>query len=93
VTFFQDLGYPYPYHGHSVHFGDTGRTVYVTFVDDLSDFYGKNDLYKMVEAKGLGERWMKLGEEFNATVRRWDHYVMNYRRDMSYWPVEEGATN
>ncbi len=93
VTFFRDLGYPYPYDGHSVRFGDTGRTVYVTFIDDLSDFYGKNDLHKMIEAKGLGERWKKLGEEFGATVRRWDQYIINYRRDMSYWPVEEGATN
>jgi len=93
VTFFRELGSPYPYHGHSVRFGDTGRTVYVTFIDNLSDFYGKNDLEKLIEDKGMGEGWMKLGDAFNATVQRWDHYIMDYRRDMSYWPMEEGATN
>jgi len=93
VTFFTDLGYPYPYHGHSVRFGDVGRTIYVTFTDDLSDYFGKNDLYTMVEAKGMGERWSELGDAFNATVRRWEQYIMQYRRDMSYWPMEEGATN
>ena len=93
VAFFKDLGHPYPYDGHSVRFGDSGRTIYVTYIDDLSDYHGKNDMMKMIEAKNMGERWQGLDEQFNATVRRWDHYDMNYRRDMSYWPMPEGATN
>jgi hypothetical protein len=93
VTFFRDLGHPYPYNGHSVRFGDTGRTVYVTFIDNLADYYGKNDLMTMIEAKGMGERWEGFLEQLGKTVRSWDHYDMTYRRDMSYWPMEEGATN
>jgi hypothetical protein len=93
AAFFNDLGHPYPYNGHSVRFGDSGRTVYVTFIDNLSDYYGKNSLMKMIEAKGMGERWWALEEQMGETVRSWDHYDMIYRRDMSHWPMEEGATN
>jgi hypothetical protein len=84
VSFFSDLGYPYPYHAHEVQFGDTDRAVYVTFVDELSDYYGKNSLEKMVEAKNMGERWEKLGQQMGGNAM--------WRGDLSYWPMP-GATN
>lgn len=92
-AFYEELGYPYPYSGHQAHFGKTGRIVYVTFIDNLADYYGKNDFEKLVEAKGMGERAEQLNERFNAVVRKWEHSNATFRRDMSYWPPEEGATN
>ncbi|UCF21477.1 MAG: hypothetical protein JSU87_08860 [Gemmatimonadota bacterium] len=92
VGFFKDLGYPYPYHAHEIHFGDSGRVVYVTFTDDLSAYYGENSLMKLIEAKGMGERWQKMDELFGGTVHRWEHYEETLRMDLSYWPMEEGAT-
>jgi len=89
--FFADLDYPYPYGGYTVHFGDTGRVLYVMFVDDLGKMYGEYDIMKLVEAKGMGERMKELDEKFNAVASRWDHYDSIFRRDLSYWPTE-GAT-
>lgn len=92
-AFYTDLGYPYPYVGHETHFGDSGRIVYVTFIDNLADYYGKNDFEKLVEAKGMGERSAKLYERFSAVVRKWHHSTPMFRMDLTYWPPEEGATN
>ncbi len=93
VAFFKDLGYPYPYDGHTVHHGKSGRVVYVTFIDNLSDYHGKNSLMKLIEAKNMSERWKELGEKFGAATRRWEHHDELYRRDLSYWPTPESATN
>jgi hypothetical protein len=92
TAFFRQIGYAYPYTGHQVHFGDTGRVVYVTFIDDLSEYYGANNLEKVIEAKGMGARWQELMERMGAVVGRWEHNNATYRPDMSYWPTE-GATN
>jgi hypothetical protein len=92
-AFFKDLGYPYPYTGHQVHFGDSGRVVYVTFIDDIEAYYGKNNLEKMIEAKNMGERWQKLVGQMNEVVRRWEHSNTAFRSDLSYWPELAGATN
>lgn len=86
VQLFKDLKYPYPYDAHEVHFGDTGRTVYVTFIDDLSKFYGEYDLLKMIEAQNLGARAEALDKRFNEATARWKHYTSMLRMDMSYWP-------
>ncbi len=94
VSFFKDLEYPYPYDANQVHFGDTGRTVYVTFIDDLAAYYGENELMKLVEAKNMGERSEQLDDQFNAVTARWEHYNITYRPDMSYWPEPpQQATN
>ena len=93
VAFYKDLGYPYPYHAHDVHFGDTGRVVYVTFTDDLAAYHGENSLINLIEAKSMGERWQKMGELFGQTVHRWEHHDETLRMDLSYWPVEEDPTD
>ncbi len=92
AAFFAEIGYPYPYTGHQVHFGDTGRVVYATFIDDLSDYYGVNSLEKLIEEKNMGARWQELNERLGAVISRWEHNNAAYRPDMSYWPAE-GATN
>ncbi len=86
VQFFKDLAYPYPYNAHEVHFGDSGRTVYVTFIDDLAMFYGENDLMKWIEKKNMGARAEAFDQRFNAVTARWKHYTSTLRADMSYWP-------
>ncbi|UCC84353.1 MAG: hypothetical protein JSW46_05325 [Gemmatimonadota bacterium] len=91
-AFFGQIDYPYPYTGHEVHFGDTGRVVYVTFVDDLSTYYGANNLEKMIETKGMSASWQELTGRIDMTISRWEHNNAIYRPDMSYWPME-GATN
>jgi hypothetical protein len=91
-AFFGQIGYPYPYTGHQVHFGDTGRVVYATFIDDLSEYYGVNNLEKLIEEKNMGARWGALNERLGAAVSRWEHSTAAYRPDMSFWPTE-GATN
>lgn len=91
VQLFEDLGYPYPYDTHEVHFGDTGRTIYVTFVDDLSKFYGENDLMTWLQKKNMGARAAALDKQFNAVTARWKHYNATYRADMSYWPQPDAT--
>jgi hypothetical protein len=94
TALFTGIGSPYPYHGHEVHFGDSGRVVYVTFIDDLSEFYGANATMNLVEAKGMGEQFAKINEQFMAVTRRFTHYTAQYKADLSYWPEEEqAATN
>jgi hypothetical protein len=92
-AFFKDLGYPYPYDGHQVHFGDSGRIVFVTFIDDIGAYYGMNNLEKMIEAKNMGERWEKLGAQMSEVIRRWEHSNSAFRSDLSYWPETMAATN
>jgi hypothetical protein len=92
-AFFADIDYPYPYVGHEIHFGNTGRVVYVTMIDDLSKYYGENDLMALVEASGLDERWQQLDELFGEVVARWEHRDIWHRPELSYWPMPEGATN
>lgn len=87
-----DLDYVYPVDGYEVHFGDVGRVVFVTFVDDLGSYYGENDMAKLVEEKGMGERMQKLIERLDQITYRWDHYDMMFRPDLTYWPPEEGET-
>ncbi len=86
VQLFKDLAYPYPYNTHEVHFGDTGRTVYVTLIDDLSMFYGENDLMTWMEKKNMGARAEALDKRFNAVTDRWKHHTATLRADLSYWP-------
>lgn len=88
MALYTELGYPYPYDGYEVHFGDSGRVVYVTFVDDLAKMYGEFDVSKLAEAKGMGERMQQLDQAFNSLVIRWQHYDSVFRRDLSYWPAE-----
>ena len=83
---FKDIEYPYPYAAHTVRIGQK-RTIYVTFIDDLSAYYGENDLMKLIEAKNQGERWEEIMAQFNNTVARFEHYNIAYRSDMSYWPT------
>lgn len=91
IALFTDLGYPYPYSGFDVHFGDSGRVIYVMLVDDLAKMHGEYDVAKMAEAKGMGERMKRLDQAFNSIVRRWEHYDSVYRRDLSYSPAEAGT--
>ncbi len=86
---FENLAYPYPYDAHTVHFGDTGRIVYVTFIDDLSKYYGENNLMAMIEAANMQEAWAAIDEQFNAVTLRWEHYNLMFRDDMTYWPEPE----
>lgn len=88
----RDLDYPYPYNGYEIHFGDVGRAVFVTLVDDLASYYGENDMMKLVEAKGMGERMQELIDRLDEIAYRWDHYDLRFRPDLSYWPPEEAET-
>ncbi len=93
LSLFKDINYPYAYDGHEVHFGDSGRVVYVTFIDDLAEYYGVNDMMALVEAAGATERMEALDARFNAIAERWDHYNMSFMPNMTYWPTEEMASN
>lgn len=93
IAFFQALGYPYPYDGYEIHFGDADRIVYVTYIDNLSAYYGANDFMKLVEAKNMGERAKDLDARFNAIAKRWEHHTITYKPRMSCWPEEEIPSN
>lgn len=94
VAFNDELGYPYPYTAHEVHFGAaTSRTVYVTYVDDLSEFYGENNTMKMIEAHDMGEQWEPLIGRFMEVAERFEEHTIMFRPDLSYWTEDEGATN
>jgi hypothetical protein len=53
IAFFQALDYPYPHDGYEIHFGDADRIVYVTFIDDLSAYYGANAIARRWERHTL----------------------------------------
>lgn len=84
VALLERIDYPYAIDGHRVHFGDVGRLVYVTFVDDLSSFYGENQLDRAIEAAGAQEEWGALLEKFTPLVRRIEHYDVRFEPDLSH---------
>lgn len=86
------IDYPYPYVTHRMHFGD-GETLFVTFFDSKSDFYGAKSFDALVAAKGAGEQMMELLAKWNAAVARAQHYDIAARPELSYWPAEEMASN
>ncbi len=86
VAMLQEAGYPYEAAGHRVHFGDIGRLVYLIWFDDQADYYGPNDMSKLVEAKGLGAKWQDFGQRWNALITRFEQRTWSYRADLSYTP-------
>lgn len=84
VAFVREIGYPYAVDGHRIHFGDIGRVYFVTHVDDLSSYYGENDLERLVEAAGAQERFGELVQRFSSMVYRIEHENLRSEPELSY---------
>lgn len=81
------LGYPYGHIGHRFRFGSPASHVGVTIYDTKEYFFGRNDIERLVEQKGMGDAWAKLYAEFLPTVTAVDCSHMAYVPEMSYRPT------
>lgn len=88
VAFLKEVGYGYEAVGLRVHFGDVGRLIYVTYIDSEADYFGANNFMKLVEEKGLGEKWGDLIGRWNKLIRRYNETTWTHRADLSYLPSE-----
>ena len=93
VAFLEEIGYAYPISGHRVHFGDTDRTLFVTWYDSRTDYYGAKSLDAAIAEKGAQEGWGQLIRrvlELIIDVRDSDRVM---KPAMGYSPkAEEGGT-
>jgi nucleotide-binding universal stress UspA family protein len=92
VTVLEEIGYPYPITGHRVHFGDSGRTVFVTWYDDRASYYGVNSLERLLREKDALARWGELLSRLPELVLDLSDRDATIKPRMSYWPEQEGGT-
>ncbi len=93
MTFFKEIGYPYPIMGHEMKFGQSGRAAFVTVIDNLSDFYGANSFQETVANANATERMQELWAKFTPTIDDWDQTIMRHRPELQYWGEPALATN
>ncbi len=86
MAFFKEVGYGYEVLGHRVHFGATGRAVFVTFVDNLENFYGSKSLPRLIQQKKADQKWQALLARLAAVIDRSDESTIMYRPDLSFMP-------
>jgi hypothetical protein len=60
----------------------------VTYIDNEANYFGANNFMKLVEEKGLGEKWGDLIGRWNKLIRRYDETTWAHRADLSYLPSE-----
>lgn len=89
MAFFKEMGYAYSVYGHEMHFGDAGRAVFVTTIDDLGAYYGPKGIEVAIEANDAGERWEELLGKLAGVVNRHSHGNMAFMPNMTYWPEEQ----
>ncbi len=92
VAFLGELEYPYPVVGYRVHFGDSGRMVFVTWFDDRASYYGENNLQKLIGEKNAFERWSQLRGRLPELVLDIREHDAIFRPRMSYWPEVEASS-
>jgi len=92
-AFFGDLDYPYALAGHRTHFGDSGLATFVIWHDDPGAYHGANNIDNLVEKKMMGDRWSELMGRLAKTILGSQHGDQEYKPELSYWPMPEGATN
>ncbi len=93
MTFFKEIGYSYPIMGHDTKFGQSGRAVFVTMIDDLSDFYGENNFEATVAKANATERMQELWTKLTLTITDWDQTIMRHHPELQYWGEPALATN
>jgi hypothetical protein len=87
VAFLGEVGYVYPVHGYRPRLGGTGEHFIVTFFDTRADYYGEQELERLVEKKGATEKWQSLLAQFSSLATRAHHYDSNHQPNMSYMPA------
>lgn len=91
VAFLSELGYVYPAHGYRPRLGGTGEHLIVTFFDSRENFYGKNDLERLIQTKKASARWQELLTRFTGLTTRAIHYDSDYRPNLSYSPEVQAS--
>jgi hypothetical protein len=86
VAFMKELGYGYATAGIRIHFGDVGRTMWVTWYNDPMVYEGENSFAKLIEEKGAGAKLEELLGRWNKLIRRYEESTWSYRKDLSYQP-------
>jgi len=93
MTFFNDIGYAYPIMGHETKFGESGRAVFVTVVDELSDFYGANSFRQTAINADATDRMQALWAKLTPTFDKWERSDKTYEPELTYRPDATLATN
>lgn len=88
VQFTKQNGYAYEVSGHRVHFGDSGRFVFVTHFDSRQAFYGPNSWDALIARKKVQEKWADMLRRLALTISDAEHFDSQYRPDLSYWPAQ-----
>jgi hypothetical protein len=91
MTFFGEIGYPYPIEGHRVRFGE-GRSVFVTVYTSPGEYFGPNSIESLAQARNAGDRWGQLiGRMSQLVARARDAHHM-FVPGMSYMgPTQQAA--
>lgn len=92
IVLLDEIGYVYPVTSYRPRLGGTGEHYIVTFFDTRENFYGKNNLDRLVEQKGMSEKWGEMFSRFTGLITNAHHFDSDYQPGMSYSPEEEAAS-
>jgi hypothetical protein len=84
LGFVKEMGYVYPIAGHRPRIGGTGEHTFVTFIDLQENYYGKNALYRIAQARGAGEQLQELMMRFAEHMLDAETYDVSWLSEMSY---------
>jgi hypothetical protein len=84
LGFVKEMGYVYPIAGHRPRIGGTGEHTFVTFIDLQENYYGKNALYRIAQARGAGEQLQELMMRFAEHMLDAQTYDVSWLSEMSY---------
>ncbi len=75
MTFFKNVGYPYPVWGSRVRYGEN-RAIFVVAYDDQSEYYGAKSVEALAQEHMAGDRWQELLARLAQLTNRAedDHY-------------------
>ncbi len=93
VAFLGEIGYRYPMAAYRPRLGGTGQHFIVTFFDSRANFYGVNDLERLIQQKNQQAKWGALLGRFSSLMTRATHYDSDYRANLSYMPAPQASGN
>lgn len=91
VAFLSEMGYVYPVLTFRPRLGGTGEHQIVTLFDSRENFYGKNNLDRLIEQKGATDRWTTMLTRFSQMITKAHHFDSDYKPNMSYSPQQQAS--
>jgi hypothetical protein len=85
VTFLASIDYPYGSSCSRTKIGSAKITC-VTWADNMSRFTSDETWDDLLEAAGAEDEFEQLLDRWRGMVDHWNHFTVNFQKDMSYWP-------